>query len=178
MWLDWASLKNPPYGNGGCISLSKGCYPTPVLFDGTGAWTQRFVFTKQVLYHLSHTSSPFCSGYFGDGVLQTICPGWPWTVTLLILASQRETGTWQRLLFLRNWDLFWKEKESGTELLVLVQGLYFTSPAKTIPGHAQLSWGRKSGQLWETRENLTLSTAEAWVGDAVVVTRNDSSACG
>jgi hypothetical protein len=24
---------------------------------------------KQVLYCLSHTSSPFCSGYFGDGVL-------------------------------------------------------------------------------------------------------------
>jgi hypothetical protein len=23
---------------------------------------------KQALYRLSHTSSPFCSGYFGDGV--------------------------------------------------------------------------------------------------------------
>jgi hypothetical protein len=29
---------------------------------------QDFVLTKQVLYHLSHVSSPFCSGYFGDGV--------------------------------------------------------------------------------------------------------------
>jgi hypothetical protein len=25
---------------------------------------------------LSHTFSPFCSGYFGDGILWTICPGW------------------------------------------------------------------------------------------------------
>jgi hypothetical protein len=32
---------------------------------------------KQVLYHLSHTSSPFCSGYFGDGVSPTICLGCP-----------------------------------------------------------------------------------------------------
>jgi hypothetical protein len=29
---------------------------------------------KQVLYCLNLISSPFCSGYFGDGVLQTICP--------------------------------------------------------------------------------------------------------
>jgi hypothetical protein len=29
-----------------------------------------FAFAKQVLYHLSHTSSPFCSGYFGDRVSQ------------------------------------------------------------------------------------------------------------
>jgi hypothetical protein len=26
---------------------------------------------------LSHSYSTFCSGYFGDGVLQTICPDWP-----------------------------------------------------------------------------------------------------
>jgi hypothetical protein len=34
------------------------------LFLGLG-----FALAKQVLYHLSHTSSPFCSGYFGDKVL-------------------------------------------------------------------------------------------------------------
>jgi hypothetical protein len=26
---------------------------------------------------LSNTSRPFCSGYFRDGVLQSICLGWP-----------------------------------------------------------------------------------------------------
>jgi hypothetical protein len=43
---------------------------------------------------LSHTPSPFCSGYFGDGILLTICPDWSWTLILLILASQvaRITG--------------------------------------------------------------------------------------
>jgi hypothetical protein len=30
---------------------------------------------KQVLYCLSHTSSPFWSGYFENGVPRTICPG-------------------------------------------------------------------------------------------------------
>jgi hypothetical protein len=34
---------------------------------------------KQVPYHLSHTSSPFCSGYFGDGVLRRVFLDWPGT---------------------------------------------------------------------------------------------------
>jgi hypothetical protein len=42
-------------------------------------WTQDFVLSKQVLYHLSRTSNPFCSGYFEDGISWTICLGWPWT---------------------------------------------------------------------------------------------------
>jgi hypothetical protein len=32
------------------------------FFTGTGVGTQGFVLAKQVLYHLSDTSSPFCSG--------------------------------------------------------------------------------------------------------------------
>jgi hypothetical protein len=43
---------------------------------------------KQALYHLSHSSSPFCSGYFGDEISWTICPGWPRTTIHLISASQ------------------------------------------------------------------------------------------
>jgi hypothetical protein len=43
---------------------------------------------KQALYHLIHVSNPFCSGYFGDGVSRTICPGWPQTEILQISASQ------------------------------------------------------------------------------------------
>jgi hypothetical protein len=35
----------------------------------TGVWTQGSTLAKQALYCLSHTSTPFCSGYFGDGVL-------------------------------------------------------------------------------------------------------------
>jgi hypothetical protein len=34
-------------------------------WGGTEVWSQ----VKHVCYHLSHTFSPFCSGYFGDGVL-------------------------------------------------------------------------------------------------------------
>jgi hypothetical protein len=37
------------------------------LFVGHG-----FMLAEQALYPLNHTSSPFCSGYFGDGVFQTI----------------------------------------------------------------------------------------------------------
>jgi hypothetical protein len=30
---------------------------------------------EQALYHLSHTSSPLCCGYFGDGGLMKYLPG-------------------------------------------------------------------------------------------------------
>jgi hypothetical protein len=53
------------------------------FFSGTGVWTKGCTLTKWV--QLSHTSSPFCSGCFGDGVLRTICSGWPQTAILLIL---------------------------------------------------------------------------------------------
>jgi hypothetical protein len=41
-----------------------------------------------LLLELYLQSSPFCSGYLGDEVLQTICLGWTWTANLLISASQ------------------------------------------------------------------------------------------
>jgi hypothetical protein len=43
---------------------------------------------KQVLYHLNHTSRPFCSGYFGNGGLMKYLSGWPQTVILSISVSQ------------------------------------------------------------------------------------------
>jgi hypothetical protein len=63
-------------------------YQVFFFFDGTRVWTQGFVLAKQALYHVSYASSPFYSGYFGDRVLQTICPGWPQTMILTISASQ------------------------------------------------------------------------------------------
>jgi hypothetical protein len=43
---------------------------------------------------LTHPSSSFCSGYFGDGVSWNICLSLPWTAVLLIPSSQvaRFTG--------------------------------------------------------------------------------------
>jgi hypothetical protein len=38
-------------------------------------------------FTLSHTTSPFYDGYFGDRVSQTICPGWLQNSMLLISAS-------------------------------------------------------------------------------------------
>jgi hypothetical protein len=58
------------------------------------------MFAKQVLYHLSHTSRMYCSGYFGDEVSRTISWGWLSTVIHPISASQvaRITGVshWHR----------------------------------------------------------------------------------
>jgi hypothetical protein len=57
-------------------------------FCETGALIQVFTPAKKVLYSLSHTSSPFCFGYFGDGVSWAIYLGCPWTLILSIPASQ------------------------------------------------------------------------------------------
>jgi hypothetical protein len=64
------------------------------LFGRTGVWTQDFVPAKQRLHCLNHTSSQFCCGYFGDGVLWTTCLGWSGASILLISDSQvaRITG--------------------------------------------------------------------------------------
>jgi hypothetical protein len=73
---------------------------------GLGFEVRAIKFAKQMLYCSSHASSPFCSDYFGDGVLRTICLCWPWPLILLISTSQvaRITGVnhWclARLIFL------------------------------------------------------------------------------
>jgi hypothetical protein len=43
--------------------------PLFLFFDGTEISIQGFVLAKQELYHLSHASSLFCSGYSADGVV-------------------------------------------------------------------------------------------------------------
>jgi hypothetical protein len=68
----------------------------------TRVWTQSFVLAKQVLSHLNHTSSPFCSGYFGGGVLYNYLPGWPQTEILLISVSQEA-----RIIGMSLWHLAW-----------------------------------------------------------------------
>jgi hypothetical protein len=58
------------------------------------------------------------SGYFGDGVLWTICLGWPWTASLLIIVSRVARIT--DMSHNRNFmiihfflvPLFWKVKET------------------------------------------------------------------
>jgi hypothetical protein len=81
--------------NGGSLlTYSWGCLkPTFLSFlffffsGGIRVWTQGLKLARQVLYNLSHTSSPFCVGYFQDRVSQTIYLGWPGMEILLMSAS-------------------------------------------------------------------------------------------
>jgi hypothetical protein len=59
----------------------------PTTNNPHGGESQETYRAKQVLYRLTHTSCPFCCGYFEAKVLQTICLGWPQTMILLISAS-------------------------------------------------------------------------------------------
>jgi hypothetical protein len=54
----------------------------------SGVLTQSFMLAGQAVYFLSHTCSVFSSGYFGNGKLRTVCPGWISSVILPISASQ------------------------------------------------------------------------------------------
>jgi hypothetical protein len=49
-----------------------------VGWGGTGVWTLGFTCKAIRLYHLSHISSPFRSGYFGDRISRTFSLGWLW----------------------------------------------------------------------------------------------------
>jgi hypothetical protein len=69
------------------------------LCTGTGVWTQGFalakqVLTKQALYCLTHTPPVHFALVILEMVSCELCPGWLWTVILLISASQvaRITG--------------------------------------------------------------------------------------
>jgi hypothetical protein len=57
------------------------------FFGSTAVWIQGLTLARQVLYHLSHSSSLFSVGYFWDRFLWTISPGWLRTVILLTSAS-------------------------------------------------------------------------------------------
>jgi hypothetical protein len=59
-----------------------------LLFWRDWSLNSGFTLVKQVLYYLSHTSSPFCSGNFGDGVSQIICLVWLQTLVLLTSSFQ------------------------------------------------------------------------------------------
>jgi hypothetical protein len=64
-WPHWALLELLPP-----LCKADLAYFKPLFFfffGCTGAWTQGFTLAKQVLHHLSHTSSPFCSDISGDG---------------------------------------------------------------------------------------------------------------
>jgi hypothetical protein len=43
-----------------------------IFFGSTRVWTQDLILGRQAVYHLSHSTSPFCVGYFWDRVFQTI----------------------------------------------------------------------------------------------------------
>jgi hypothetical protein len=71
------------------------------IFVGLGFELRASCLQKQILYCLSHTSSPFYSGSFEDGVSQTVC--WAWTLILRISASQVERITVVFFFFPRLW---------------------------------------------------------------------------
>jgi hypothetical protein len=76
------------------------------FFLGLGFELRASCLQSDTLYHLSNTSSPFCSGYLGDGILQIICLGWPRTMILPISASKvaRITGVSHWCLVLTTCD--------------------------------------------------------------------------
>jgi hypothetical protein len=77
----WVTALSKQYLFKCALCLKRALVPLfPLLFISFFWWhcglNQVFVLARQVFYHLSHASSPFCSVYFGDRVL-LLCPGQP-----------------------------------------------------------------------------------------------------
>jgi hypothetical protein len=72
------------------------------FFGGFRFELKSFLLAKQILYHLGNTSGPFCSGYFGDGVSQTICLSWPPTMSLPVSDSHVV-----RIIDMSHWCAWW-----------------------------------------------------------------------
>jgi hypothetical protein len=81
-----------------------------------------------------YVSSTFWRGYFGDGVLQTICLDWSWTMILQISTSQviRIIGMIHQHLA----SLFWKEDNCFPA--VVEQGWYDESNILSKEGLTQV----------------------------------------
>jgi hypothetical protein len=73
---------------GSIPSIAKKNNTSILFFDRGGIWTQGFAHPRQMLFCLSHASSPFCSCSFEYGVLQIICSGWPQTTIILVSTFQ------------------------------------------------------------------------------------------
>jgi hypothetical protein len=77
------------------------CFHGHFLFIFWWDWGLNSVLhTCKVLYHLSHNSSPICSGYFENRILRTVSLGWFWTTVILISAFQVA-----RIIDLSHWHL-------------------------------------------------------------------------
>jgi hypothetical protein len=79
------------------------CFPSLVFFC-TWVWTQGFMLATQMLYHLSHSSHPFCSDYLGDRV--SLLPRLALILLFIFPTIAVMTGIYQHTqLFLLRWGL-------------------------------------------------------------------------
>jgi hypothetical protein len=98
--------------------------------DGeTGISNQGFVIAKQALYHLNHTSSPFCFGYFGAGVLGTVD-----RALILIWLLICHVVLKHPLALLCSWSLWWRR---GWPLLALTVTGPVASSCETVKSEVE-----------------------------------------
>jgi hypothetical protein len=112
---------------------------------------------------LSHTSYPFCSGYFGDGVSQTIPPGWPCTMIFPISACQvaKITGISNQclaMLYFQICHLFWVTFCLRSETKVNIHFVTYEYP--TI--HAWVV-EKVSSLYWTASETLSIDQVAVFV---------------
>jgi hypothetical protein len=87
----WSHLKSPPPLNALAIKSQRvlvGTNHIAIFSFLVGLGFELRALCLQSRGSTICTSNPFCSDYFEDGVLWTLCLGWPWTMILLISASQ------------------------------------------------------------------------------------------
>jgi hypothetical protein len=120
----------------------------------------------KVLYHLSHTSRPFCSGYFGDGGvgLTNYLPRLAYNHNLPARIKEWATGAWQNKSLFKGFFFYFcagiyeePEIERNFILLALVKG-----EIKTLNRQPLLSCFILLPTLNELMNNFTAFHTHKW----------------
>jgi hypothetical protein len=112
-----------------------------LLFCDTGVWTQGF---EQKTDDLSHISSSFCSGYFGDRVLLLLRLAW---TAILFYASHHSWDYGCELPSSSFFALIWGSCKlfcpgwPGTKILPISTSL-LASDDRHMPSHPASGWDR------------------------------------
>jgi hypothetical protein len=111
-----------------------------LCFGGTMFWTQDHRLATQVLYHLSHFTSPFYVGCFRDWVSWTVFPGLLRTEILPISAS-------------------WVARITGVNHWNLVDLIWFVTHPAFPPKKNQTKPKQKTNHVFDSLHEISASVA-------------------
>jgi hypothetical protein len=119
------------------------------IFCGTGIWANSFMLARQALYCLSHASSSFCSGYFGDRFSLFVLTSLDHNSILSFLLSLGwQLCTTTPSFFLLRWGSHKTFCWGWTRtMMLLISAASVAWDGRQAPLHSTISWDGMSCEL-------------------------------